>query len=129
MFRDELAGLVDLEHPLVKLGEKIDWAVFEEPLGRTTDGKTGAPGINTRLIVALHYMKYQYNLSDKAVMVRWVENPSWQQFSGRQFLEHEMPIDPASMTRWRKRLGKAGAEAMLKATIETGVAMKVILGT
>jgi IS5 family transposase len=30
------------------------------------------------------------------------------------------------MTRWRKRLGEAGAEAMLKATIETGVTMGVI---
>jgi IS5 family transposase len=129
MFRVELAGLVDLEHPLVKLGEKIDWAVFEEPLGRTFDGKTGAPGINTRLMVALHYLKYQYNLSDEAVVARWVENPYWQQFSGRQFFEHGMPIDPSSMTRWRKRLGEAGAEAMLKATIETGVAMKVITST
>ncbi len=56
--------MVDLEHPLVKLGEKIDWAVFEAPLGRTFDGKTGAPGINTGLMVA-----------------RWVENPYWQQLS------------------------------------------------
>jgi IS5 family transposase len=63
------------------------------------------------------------------VVARWVENPSWQQFSGRQFFEHEMPIDPASMTRWRKRLGETGAEAMLKATIEMGVAIKVITST
>jgi hypothetical protein len=48
MFRVELAGMVDLTHPLVKLGEKIDWAVFEQMLGRTFVGKTGAPGINTR---------------------------------------------------------------------------------
>jgi IS5 family transposase len=60
MFRVELAGLVDLGHPLVKLGEKIDGAVFEEPLGRTFDGKIGAPGINTRLMVALHYLKDQH---------------------------------------------------------------------
>jgi IS5 family transposase len=31
-----------------------------------------------------------------------------------------MPIDPSSMTRWRHRLGEAGAEAMLKETIRTG---------
>ena len=30
------------------------------------------------------------------------------------------------MTRWRNRLGEAEAETMLKATIEAGVAMKVI---
>lgn len=126
LFRIELVSLVDMAHPLVKLGEKIDWQVFEDQLGKTFDAKTGAPGINTRLMVALHYLKYQYNLSDEAVVARWVENPYWQHFSGRQFFEHELPIDPSSMTRWRKRLGEAGAETMLKATIDAGVAMKVI---
>lgn len=126
LFRIELVSLVDMAHPLVKLGEKIEWQVFEEQLGKTFDAKTGAPGINTRLMVALHYLKYQYNLSDEAVVARWVENPYWQHFSGRQFFEHELPIDPSSMTRWRKRLGEAGAETMLKATIDAGVAMKVI---
>ena len=29
LLRVELAGLVDLGHPLVKLGVRIDWAVFE----------------------------------------------------------------------------------------------------
>lgn len=129
LFRVELVSLVDLAHPLVKLGEKMNWQVFDEQLGQTFDGKTGAPGINTRLMVALHYLKYQYNLSDEAVVARWVENPYWQHFSGHQFFEHELPIDPSSMTRWRKRLGEAGAEAMLKETIQTGLRMKVITPT
>ena len=126
LFRVELASLVDTGHRLVRLGGRINWAAFEEQLGKTFDARAGAPGLNTRLLVALHYLKYQYNLSDEAVVERWVENPYWQHFSGRQFFEHEMPLDPSSMTRWRKRLGEAGAEAMLKATIETGVAMKAI---
>ena len=87
-------------------------------MGQTFDGKTGAPGINTRLMVALHYLKYQYNLSGEAVVARRVENPYWQHFSGHHFFEHELTIDPSSMTRWRKHLGEAGAETMLKATIE-----------
>ena len=126
LFRVELVSLVDLAHPLVKLGEKINWRVFDDQLGQTFGGKTGAPGINTRLMVALHYLKYQYNLSDEAVVARWVENPYWQHFSGHQFFEYELPIDPSSMTRWRKRLGAAGAETMLKVTIDPGVSMKGI---
>lgn len=126
LFRVELVSLIDMAHPLVKLASRIDWQVFDEQLGKTFDARTGAPGNNTRLMVALHYLKYQYALSDEAVVSRWVENPYWQYFSGRQFFEHEMPIDPSSMTRWRKRLGEAGAETMLKATIDTGVAMKAI---
>jgi IS5 family transposase len=77
-------------------------------------------------MVALHYLKYQHDLSDEAVVARWTENPYWQHFSGRQFFEHELPLDPSSMTRWRRRLGEAGAKAMLKATIQTGVAIKAI---
>lgn len=129
LFRVELSLLVDANHPLVKLGGRINWAAFEELLTPTYHDKAGAPGIDTRLMVALHYLKYQHDLSDEAVVVGWVENPYWQHFSGRQFFEHKMPIDPSSMTRWRKRLGETGAEAMLKATIETGVAMGVIRPT
>ncbi len=126
LFRVELSLLVAANHPLVKLGGRINWAAFEELLTPTYHDKTGAPGIDTRLMVALHYLKYQHDLSDEAVVAGWVENPYWQHFSGRQFFEHDFPIDPSSMTRWRKRLGEAGAEAMLKAMIDTGVAMGAI---
>ncbi len=129
MFRVELAGLVDLGCPLVKLGEKLHWTLFEEPLGGTFDAKTGASGINPRLMVALHYLRSQYETCDQAVVARWVEYPPWQQFSGQQPFEHEMPLDPLSMTRWSKRLCEAGAKPMLKATIEKGVAMRVITFT
>jgi len=52
-------------------------------------------------MVALHYLKYQHDLSDEVVVGQWVENPYWQHFSGEQFFQHELPIDPSSMTRWR----------------------------
>jgi len=126
LFRVELEQLVDGGHALVKLGRQLDWAVFEEQLGRTYAVANGAPGVRTRLLVALHYLKYQHDLSDEAVVAQWVENPYWQHFSGEQFFQHEMPIDPSSMTRWRQRLGEAGAEGMLKATIQAGLKMKVI---
>lgn len=129
LFRIELEQLVDAEHPLVKLGRQIDWAGFDERLGATYAAATGAPGRSTRLMVALHYLKYQHDLSDEAVVQHWVENPYWQHFSGGQFFQHELPIDPSSMTRWRLRLGEAGAEAMLKETIQTGLRMKVITPT
>ena len=129
LFRVELEQLVDAGHPLVKLGRQIEWAVFTERLGQTYATANGAPGVNTRLLVALHYLKYQHDLSDEAVVQQWVENPYWQHFSGEQFFQHEVPIDPSSMTRWRQRLGEAGAEAMLKETIQTGLRIKVIKPT
>ena len=55
-----------------------------------------------------------------------VENPYWQHFSGMRYFRHLMPMDPSSMTRVRNRLGEAGAEQMLRETIEAGMRMKAI---
>jgi len=127
MFEIDLEQLIDPSHPLVRLGQYIDWSTFEQTLGDTYHPSQGAPGISTRLMVSLHYLKYQLDLSDEDMVAAWVENPYWQHFSGMKYFQHRMPIDPSSMTRWRKRLGEAGAEQMLRATIEAGIAMRVIL--
>ena len=126
LFQVELKQLINLHHPLVQLGMRIDWASFELALGATYHPTHGAPGISTRLMVALHYLKYQHDLSDENVVAHWVENPYWQHFSGQQFFQHQLPIEASSMTRWRKRLGEAGAEQMLRSTIETGIKMGAI---
>jgi transposase, IS5 family len=126
MFQIDLEQLIDMSHPLVRLGLLIDWQSFEQTLGSTYHPRRGAPGISTRLMVALHYLKYQHDLSDEDVVTLRVENPYWQHFSGMKHFQHRMPIDPSSMTRWRKRLGDAGAEQMLRATIETGIQMRAI---
>jgi IS5 family transposase len=126
LFQIDLEQLIDMSHPLVRLGLCIDWSSFEQTLGSTYHPSQGAPGISTRLMVALHYLKYQLDLSDEDVVAGWVENPYWQHFSGMSQFQHRMPIDPSSMTRWRKRLGEAGAEQMLRATIEAGMRMRVI---
>lgn len=126
LFQVELEQIVDLDHPLVRLGMCIDWASFEQALGATYHPTLGAPGISTRLMVALHYLKYQHDLSDENVVAHWVENPYWQHFSGERYFQHRLPIDGSSMTRWRQRLGEAGAEQMLRATIETGIKMGAI---
>ena len=126
LFQIDLDRLVDMNHPLVRLGLCIDWSSFEETLGSTYRPSQGAPGISTRLMVALHYLKYEHDLSDEDVVAAWVENPYWQYFSGMNHFHHELPIDASSMTRWRTRLGDAGAEQMLRATIEAGIAMRAI---
>jgi len=125
-FQVELEQMIDLDHPLVRLGMRINWASFEQALGATYHPTHGAPGISTRLMVALHYLKYQHDLSDEDVVAAWVENPYWQHFSGERYFQHRAPIDASSMTRWRQRLGEAGAEQMLRATIETGIEMGAI---
>jgi IS5 family transposase len=49
----------------------------------------GRPGVSTRLLVSLNYLKYVYDLSDEGVLELWVENPYWQHLSGMKFFEHQ----------------------------------------
>ena len=49
-----------------------------------------------------------------------------QYFCGETYFQHEPPIHPTSLTRYRQRLGAAGCEELLALTIEAGVAERVI---
>ena len=44
-----------------------------------------------------------------------------QWFCGCEYFQHELPCDPSSLTRWRKRLGPEGLETLLAATIQAGL--------
>lgn len=125
LYKKELKAIINLEHTLVKISDSLDWKFFEKEFEETYSEK-GRPGIATRIMVGLHYLKYAYDLSDEAVLEGWIENPYWQYFCGLRFFEHKAPIDSSSMTRWRKRIGDSGAEKMLKETIETGLRTKAI---
>jgi len=126
LFRVELSRIIDRGHGLVKLAEAVDWHRLDEMFGSTYCPDNGRPGVSTRLMVALHYLKYTHNLSDEEVVACWVENPYWQYFSGMKWFEHDVPIDPSSMTRWRKRIGEAGAEGLLRETLEAGLKIKAV---
>lgn len=129
LFRSQLINIIDPSHGLVKLSRSIDWDSFEEQFGATYCPDSGRPGISTRLMVALHYLKYTNNLSDEGVVYAWRENPYWQYFSGMKYFQHELPCDPSSMTRWRKRINDAGAEKLLEETIKAGLKLKAIKTT
>jgi hypothetical protein len=60
------------------------------------------------------------------VVARWVENPYYQHFSGEMFFQHCPPIDPSSLTRWRRRIGEEGVEWLLIQTIQAGQKFGVI---
>jgi IS5 family transposase len=114
-----LALLVSHEHPLYRLAEAIDWSRFEAELGPLYAEDVGRPGLPTRLMVGLHYLKYLFDESDESVVEKFVENPYWQFFCGRIYFEHELPCHPTSLVRWRRRLGSAGVEKLLTETLST----------
>ena len=64
--------MIDIKHCLVKLGEGIDWAVFNREFGRHHAAKVVRPPTPKRLIVDLIYLQCIYDMSDEAVVERWV---------------------------------------------------------
>src|SRR5690242_11915066 len=122
LFRARLSNQLDLKHPLIRLAELIDWQSFETGFGLLYHDTLGRPGKPTRLMVGLTYLKHSYNLSDEQVCERWVENPYWQFFCGFDYLQHNLPIEPSSLTRWRERIGAGGMERLLAATVEAALA-------
>ena len=85
LFRVELVQIIDSGHGLVKLANVVDWDQLEKVFGATFCPDNGRPAISTRLMVALHYLKFTYNLSDDDVVAAWVENPYYQYFSGMKW--------------------------------------------
>lgn len=148
-FRARLDQMIDLRHPLAVLARRMPWAQIEASLapvlahrdrsGRRIEGadlfgptvavvgagvsNAGRPRLPIRLMVSLLYLKHAYNLSDEELVERWSENVQFQFFSGREYYEAKLPCDPTQIGRFRRVLGEAGVEQLLKTTIETAVAI------
>ena len=118
--------VLDSQQDLFRLAAVIDWASLEKEFGTLYCADNGRPGVPIRLMAGLHLLKHAYGLSDEEVVQRWVQNPYDQYFCGEEFFQHELPINPSQMTRWRKRIGEAGCEKLLKLTIDAGKRTKTI---
>lgn len=119
LFRSRLEQLIDLKHPLCQLARVINWSYFEEEFGPLYVENTGRPGKPIRLMVALHYLKHTYNESDESVVERFLENPYWQYFAGFEYFQHEFPLEPTSLVKWRKRIGSTGIQRVFYQTLKT----------
>lgn len=126
LFRQPLVELINGNHPLAKLAELIDWSVFEREWAPLFPSGRGRPATPPRLVAGLLYLQHTFACSDEALIWTWVENPYWQHFCGETYFQHEPPIDPSSLSRWRKRIGEAGVEWLLTQTIEAARKAKVI---
>jgi IS5 family transposase len=125
-FRHPLREQINLKHPLVRLAGLINWERLGMLMSESFVSSRGRPASSPRLIAGLLYLQHAFDLSDEEVVWQWVENPYWQVFTGETYLQTEPPIDPSSLTRWRKRLGEAGVEELLAETIEAAKRAGVI---
>lgn len=151
-FRARLDSKIDLRHPLAVLATSMPWAEIEAHLAplfahRDRSGKrsqkvdvfgpsvalsgagvsnAGRPRLAIRLMVALLYLKHAFGLSEEELVERWSENVVWQFFSGMTYYEPRLPCDATQIGRFRRVLGEAGVEQLLKSTIESAVAMGAV---
>ena len=121
LFRSRLDQIVDMKHPLAKLGGHVDWAFLEKTFGAAYCDGPGQPPLPTRLMAGLAILKHTYNLSDEALCERWVENPYYQLFCGEEFFRHDLPFDRSSITRWRQRMGEEKIASLIQESLNVAV--------
>ena len=117
LYQVRLRWLLDQRHPLYQLAEAVDWEFFAQEFGALYVSQKGRPGLPMRLLVGLHYLKHLYDVSDERVVAGFLENPYWQYFCGEEFFRHDLPCDPTTLVKWRKRIGPERMEKLLQETI------------
>lgn len=121
LFRPRLETIIDARHELVKLAALIDWDGLEADLSGFYCAATGRPGGSIRLMTGLCFLKDIKGLSDEEVCATWCENPYFQHFCGETFFQHRFPVEPPSLSIFRKRIGRSGTERLLAETIGAGL--------
>lgn len=124
--RPRLDEQLKMSHPLVRLSKLMNWGEIERSFGAHFTSSRGRPALSPRLVAGLLYLQHAHDASDEAVVAIWLENAYWQYFTGEDYLQTELPIDPSSLTRWRKRIGEEGVEVLLAVTIEAARAAGLI---
>jgi IS5 family transposase len=117
IFDTPLERFINLEHELCVLSKQIDWDKVEADFS-VYYSDLGRPSVPIRRVVGLLLLKHIYNLSDEAIIDRWIENPYWQYFSGEKVFQTKKPFDPTEFIHFRKRVGEEGAEKLLKVSVQ-----------
>ena len=112
-----LGDSLNQKHPLYLLANAINWTLFDDTFKDHYNQKMGAPAKPIRLMVSLLILKYVRNLSDENLVEQWSENCYYQYLSGEQNFQPKIPCVPTELVAFRKRIGEAGVELILKESI------------
>jgi len=121
LFKVRLESIIDPRHELSKLAGLIDWDGLEVDFSRFYCSDNGRPGGSVRLMAGLCFLKDIKGLSDEELCAAWCENPYFQHFCGETFFQHRFPVEPPSLSIFRKRIGDEGMERLLAETIKVGL--------
>jgi transposase, IS5 family len=113
VFRVPLINMINMKHSLVELSHYIDWNAVDKDFMVYYSG-TGRPAVPVRKMIGSIFLKQLYNLTEESFIGRWTENPYWQYFCGETYFQFVKPFDQSEFGHFRKRIGKDGAEKLLK---------------
>ena len=117
VFGNELGFMLDPNHPIYRLTQKISWADIERDLaGYYKSG--GRPALPIRLMAGLMVLKHTFDVSDEELVEQWRQNPYWQFLCGESHFRWNLPCHGSEMTRFRNRIGTEGCERILKASLD-----------
>ena len=117
----DLASMLDTKLPLYKLANLVGWDTFERsfaPLYCKGNGRMAKP---VRLMVSLLVLKHLRNVSDESVVEQFSENADYQYFCGMKSFTTQRPCVPTELAEFRRRIGEAGMELILKESIRVNL--------
>src|SRR5580658_5510489 len=126
LYRARLESIIDLTHELVRMMQRVGWSELTGDLKEYYCVDNGRPGEPIRLMAGLQLLKDMKGLSDEEICEVWRENPYFQYFCGEEFFRHRLPVEPPSLSIFRKRIGKAGMERLLQETVRVGLKSGVV---
>lgn len=112
-----LGEQLDPRQPLKQLADTLPWSEFEPAFGKYYS-EEGRPAKPVRLMVGLLLLKQMFNQGDETVVAAWVQNPYWQYFCGMTEFQWQLPCDPSDLVYFRKRIGEAGMQRILKVSAQ-----------
>ena len=108
--------MLDSNDPLISLADTINWDIFEKSFAKYYSDE-GRPAKPIRLMVGLLILKQLENLSDESIVLQWKRNPYYQYFCGMQEYVPALPCDATELVKFRKRIGKEGAEEIFAMSV------------
>jgi len=116
LFRPLLSDMIDPNHELALLADRIDWGYFEKEFSPLYSAM-GQPSVPIRLMVGCLLLKQLENLGDETLAKKWIRDPYMQYFCGMRCFEHRFPFDPSDFVHFRKRIGEAGFEKIFEYSV------------
>ncbi len=117
----KLLDFIDTKNPLVRMADNMEWELFDVYWRQQFNTAGGPMASSGRRVAGLLMLKHMEALSDERLMEAWICNPYYQYFCGETHFQHKAPIDPATLVKWRHRLGEEGLEWLLTTVLNNAI--------